>query len=525
MMAKRRAVRAKRSEISDRRQISLRLTPQQEENSVLVAFAYEAAKSKSDSKRVREVKTVGLEFHSLDIQKAVEPLMSKGSFSGKKKEVVLFRGLKFEQHSGVMIVGLGRKSDLNHEVIRHVSAVIFKKAKEEKLHHLCVQIDGLVKDTDLAVRALVEGFEFSSYEFNELKSNKKPEVETIKIALHTVSNKTKALNSEFIEGQRLASVTNLARRWGDLPGNFLTPTRFAEEIKNAAQGTPVKVTIWDKKRIERERMGGLLGVARGSHEEPRFVIMEYKGGSKAEKPVVLVGKGLTFDSGGISIKPSAKMEEMKYDMCGGAAVAAALLGAAKLGLKLNVVSLIAMTENMPGGSATKPGDVLIARNGKSFEVNNTDAEGRLILSDALSYGSELKPKLMLDVATLTGAIVVALGNLYTGYFTRSDSISKKVEQAATRSGEWVWRMPLTDYHVEDMKGTFADLSNIGSAGGAGSATAAAFLEQFVGEGIPWVHFDIAGTAWAVGNRLPYMNAKGASGALVRTLIELLRLMV
>jgi leucyl aminopeptidase len=206
-------------------------------------------------------------------------------------------------------------------------------------------------------------------------------------------------------------------------------------------------------------------------------------------------------------------------------VAAAVLGAASLGLKLNVVALIPMTENMPGSWATKPGDVHTARNGKTFEVNNTDAEGRLILADALCYGSELKPRLMIDAATLTGAMVVALGNLHTGYFTRHDDISKKVEKAASLSGEWVWRMPLTDYHVEDMKGTFADLSNIGSAGGAGSATAAAFLEQFVGEGIPWVHFDVAGTAWAVGNRLPYMSAKGASGVMVRTFVELLRQLV
>jgi leucyl aminopeptidase len=376
----------------------------------------------------------------------------------------------------------------------------------------------------MAVRALVEGFELTAYQFTELKS-KKTETKPTQVILHIEGKKLRNLQKEFEEGQKLAAVTNLARRWGDLPGNYLTPTKFAEEIQQAARGTKVQVTVWDKKRIEKEKMGGLLGVARGSKEEPRFVIMDYRGGPKAQKPVVLVGKGLTFDSGGISIKPSAKMEEMKFDMCGGAAVAAAVLGAASLGLKLNVVALIPMTENMPGSWATKPGDVHTARNGKTFEVNNTDAEGRLILADALCYGSEFKPRLMIDAATLTGAMVVALGNLHTGYFTRQDDISKKVEKAASQSGEWVWRMPLTDYHVEDMKGTFADLSNIGSAGGAGSATAAAFLEQFVGEGIPWVHFDVAGTAWAVGNRLPYMSAKGASGVMVRTFVELLRQLV
>ena len=195
---------------------------------------------------------------------------------------------------------------------------------------------------------------------------------------------------------------------------------------------------------------------------------------------------------------------------------------AKLKLKINVVGLVPSTENLAGPSATKPGDVHTARNGKTFEVNNTDAEGRLILADALSYASELKPAAIIDAATLTGAMVVALGNTHTGYFTRNNDIVKKVEKAADASGEWVWRMPLTDYHVQDMKGTYADLSNISSSKGAGSATAAAFLEQFVGEGIPWAHFDIAGTGWAVGSRLNYCSKKGASGAMIRTFVEMAR---
>jgi leucyl aminopeptidase len=189
-------------------------------------------------------------------------------------------------------------------------------------------------------------------------------------------------------------------------------------------------------------------------------------------------------------------------------------------LKVNAVGLVASTENMPGPGANKPGDVLFARNGKSFEVNNTDAEGRLILSDALCYASELDPQMIVDTATLTGAIVVALGNIHTGYFTRDQKLKKQIEAAATASGELVWNLPLVDHHLKDMKGTYADLSNVSSNKGAGSATAAAFLEQFVEEGIPWAHFDIAGTAWHVGSRLPYCPKKGASGVIIRTFVEL-----
>ena len=249
-------------------------------------------------------------------------------------------------------------------------------------------------------------------------------------------------------------------------------------------------------------------------------MMEYNGAASSKKPLCLVGKGLTFDCGGISIKPSAGMEEMKYDMCGGAAVISAMLAIARLKLKVNAIAFVPATENLAGPAATKPGDIVVARNGKSIEVNNTDAEGRLILADALVYASEQKPAMILDAATLTGAIVVALGNLHTGFFTRNDKLAAAINDAAEASGEWLWRMPLTDFHVKDMKGTYADLSNISSSKGAGSATAAGFLEQFVDKDIPWAHFDVAGTAWHVGDRLPYCPRKGASGAMVRTFVEI-----
>ncbi|MCB1109295.1 MAG: leucyl aminopeptidase family protein, partial [Chlamydiia bacterium] len=254
--------------------------------------------------------------------------------------------------------------------------------------------------------------------------------------------------------------------------------------------------------------------------EPKFIIMEYKNGPAKQKPLCLVGKGLTFDCGGISIKPSAGMEEMKFDMCGSAAVIGAMRAIANLGLKVNAIALIPSTENMPGPAANKPGDIRKARNGKSIEINNTDAEGRLILADALCYASEQKPGMILDAATLTGAMVIALGNIHTGFYTRDNNLRKKIETAATSSGELVWPMPLVDDHSKDMKGYYADVTNLAPSRGAGSATAAAFLEYFVDKDIPWAHFDVAGTAWHAGNRLAYAPKKGASGCMVRTFVEI-----
>lgn len=442
--------------------------------------------------------------------------------TGAANEVITFREARYLGFRNVICIGLGADAKMTTEVVRQAGAALCKEAKNIKTKEIFVHFDGIStgkKDLAAHTQAFVEGVQLAGYSFDELKSNNK---ETEKTDIHLVTKfaKDKAVQTAFKEAVILSACTNFAKRLGDTPGNLMTPTILAETTMAAAKGIAgLKVTAWDKKRIEKEKMGGLLGVAQGSDEEPRFIVMEYHGAAKTKKPVAFVGKGLTFDTGGISIKPSAKMEEMKFDMCGGAAVIGTMLAIAQLKLKVNVMAFVAATENMPGGKATKPGDVHKARNGKTFEVNNTDAEGRLILSDALCYASEQEPQFIIDAATLTGAMVVALGNVHTGFFTRNTALKSKIEKAAEVSGELVWNMPLTDAHVKDMKGTYADLSNISSANGAGSATAAAFLEQFVGEGIPWAHFDVAGTAWACGNRLNYCTAKGATGVMVRTFVE------
>lgn len=463
-----------------------------------------------------------------ELNKILSETLDEKTITGKHLESLHFREFNFKTFRHLVVVGLGKEGALEHEAVRQAAAAAYKELKTLNVKEAVLHFDGITstkKDAADFMKAVVEGLHLASYNFDELKSTvKKDKKDSLMIHIATKLSADKEIKTAFTEGIIVAGCVNFSRRLGDMPGNLMTPTILAKEAVEAAKGTGVKVTVWDKARIKKEKMGGLLGVSEGSAQEPRFIIMEYKGAaSKTAKPYVLVGKGLTFDTGGISIKPSAGMEEMKYDMCGGANVIGALLAIAKLKLKINAVALVASTENMPGSKATKPGDIHTARNGKTFEVNNTDAEGRLILSDALSYATELDPALIVDAATLTGAMLVALGNIHTGYFTRNSGLKNKIEKAADAAGELVWNMPLVDQHLKDMKGTFADLSNISAGKGAGSATAAAFLEQFVGEDIPWAHFDIAGTAWAVGGRLNYCGGKNASGAILRTFVELGRM--
>lgn len=487
-------------------------------DSTLVVFS--VATKKSADKKPGHAKLANAE-----LGKVLASSLEDKTISGKAHEAVVFRNLNFHGHKNVVVIGLGSAHD--HEAVRQAAAAAHSAVKKANSRKACVEIDGIgggKKDQTKNLEAFVEGWILSDYDFNELKTKKKDhEHKAFELVLVSKSAADAGYKKAVQNAVTLTECVNFSRRLGDMPGNLMNPTILADTIVEATKGTGIKAEVWDKARIKKEKMGGLLGVAQGSEQEPRFIILRYNGAAKTAKPIVYVGKGLTFDSGGISLKPGAAMEEMKYDMCGGANVLGAMLAIAKLKLKVNAIALVPSTENMPSGSATKPGDVHTARNGKTFEVNNTDAEGRLILSDALCFGSEQKPEIMVDAATLTGAMVIALGNTHTGFFTKNEALSKKIQQAADGSGEWVWRMPLCDFHTKDMKGTYADLSNISSGKGAGSATAAAFLEQFVEEGIPWAHFDIAGTGWAVGGRLPYCSKKGASGVLVRTFVELAKL--
>lgn len=490
----------------------------------VVVFASKArpSKAKKDGKKNGDIKATALvEGVGKAIQAKVQSSLDSGIISGGANETTFFRdaGIGGVQH--LVVVGVGSAENFNHEVLRQAVASAHAALKSNKVKSAAIALDSLPHNSiggDVTTQAVAEGLVLGSYSFDDLKEKKgTTAVERVTVV---TSSKAGTLERGLERGMILGESVNFARWLGDNPGNRMTPTILADEAVRAAKGTKLKVSVWGRDKIKSEKMGSFLSVSLGSSQEPKFIAMEYYGAAGSKKPVCFVGKGLTFDSGGISIKPGAGMEEMKFDMCGGAAVIGTMLALAKMKAKVNAIAFVPATENMPGPAANKPGDIVIARNGKSIEVNNTDAEGRLILNDALVYACEQKPAWICDAATLTGAMGVALGNIHTGYFTRNEKLNQKIMEASEESGELTWRMPLTDFHVRDMKGTYADLSNISSGKGAGSATAAGFLEQFVEKDIPWAHFDIAGTAWHNGDRFPYNPRKGASGAIIRTFVQL-----
>lgn len=447
-------------------------------------------------------------------------------FKADHNQHLMFRDAQLEGLENILVIGLGSTSSLTHECLRRAAGHCARDLhlKSRDLNFFYENVTAYLKDKNESLSAFAEGVILGGYRFDELKlkfkHDAKEEKKTTIVLVCKNKTEVAAANKGVHYGVTVGECVNFSRRLGDLPGNFCTPTYLAEQAQAISKGTAIKVTVWDRARIEKEKMGNFVGVAKGSDEPCRFIIMEYKGGPAKQKPYVFVGKGLTFDSGGISLKPGAGMEEMKYDMCGGANVIGAMAAIAKLKLKINVVALVPATENMPNGLANKPGDITTARNGKTTEVNNTDAEGRLILSDALVYATELDPAFIVDAATLTGAMVIALGDTHTGYFVNNEKIRKIIEQSAKDSGESIWQLPVTAEHLSDMKGTYADLSNISHNKGAGSAKGAAYLSEFVSKDIPWAHFDIAGTAWNTGSRVSYNPKKGASGCMVRTFVKI-----
>lgn len=318
---------------------------------------------------------------------------------------------------------------------------------------------------------------------------------------------------DFGYAKALVAGIDLAKEWGNRPANHATPTMLGEAAKAIANRTSITCDVLGPKQVAALRMGSFMAVARGSAEPLRFIVLKYQGGAKSDAPVVLVGKGITFDTGGISLKPGAEMDEMKFDMCGAASVLGVFAALAQIKPHLNVIGLIATCENMPDGTALKPGDVVTSMSGQTIEVLNTDAEGRLILCDALTFAERFKPKAVVDIATLTGACVVALGGVRSGLFSSDDQLAASLEAAGESSMDLCWRLPLDDEYAEGLKSNFADVANVaGRAGGA--VTAAKFLQRFAGK-FPWAHLDIAGTAWKSG------AAKGSTGRPVALLLEYL----
>ena len=445
----------------------------------------------------------------------------KSEFKGKANTHVVLRQLSGVRAERVIVVGLGKQKSYN--AAAHAGA-------EYSFANACIQLDINEAVSTLSSvecegtslrsrsRALATAGLRAVYRYDfTLSKDVEPAPRLKKLTVWTTRGDANEAKLGLKEGQAIGNGVNLARLLGDLPPNICTPTYLGETAKKLGKEfKSLKVDVLNRKQIEAEKMGAFLSVANGSDEPPAFIVLRHSPkGTKTRRdaPIVLVGKGLTFDSGGISIKPAANMDEMKYDMCGAASVLGTMRAVAELELDREVIGLVASCENMPSGTATKPGDIVTSMSGQTIEILNTDAEGRLVLCDALTYAERFKPEAVIDIATLTGACVVALGHVNTGLFSKDDQLADDLLAAGRDSGDTAWRMPLDDAYQEQLKSRFADMGNIGGMP-AGSVTAACFLSRYTGA-YRWAHLDIAGTAWKSGKE------KGATGRPVPMLTQFL----
>jgi len=434
---------------------------------------------------------------------------AKGGF---KKLAMLYP----ERPGRVLVVGLGKREELDAERARIAAAMAAKEAAKLSATSIAWVPPGSEDDGGLA-EGLVTGTILGAYRFDRFKS-KDPD-EPAPPSLDSLLLLASEGVTKAVEGARVcAEAQNRARDLQSLPSNVATPSFLAERATEIAAGhDALTVEVLGREEIAAKGMGGLVAVSQGSAEEPKLIVLRYSGGGSGET-LGLVGKGVTFDTGGISLKSAPGMQEMKMDMSGAAAVLEAVGAIAELGLEIELIAVVPSTENMPSGTAIKPGDIITQYSGKTVEINNTDAEGRLILADALAYAAELGAERIVDIATLTGAVMIALGSTYAAVISNDDELAAGVERAGRETGELAWRLPLHPEYKALMKGTVADLTNAAPKRKAGTISAAAFLEEFVGE-TPWAHIDIAGTAWDVGR--PYTGSDG-SGFGVRLLTALAR---
>ncbi len=449
---------------------------------------------------------------------AIGELFESGDFKGELKQTSLLytRGAIAAPRIG--LVGLGKSENFNPEKARQAAAKIAQSIRDLGAKTFAIP---LPPDTpEGIIQAIIEGFLLGLYQFNLHKTQDLDKIKALEAITIIVDDEDSLPAAEqAIEiGEIIAQGTILARDLSNQPANYLTPTMLADKAKTVADTTGLKCEILELAELKEKGFGALVGVAQGSQEEPRFIILEHFPEGDVKDSVVYVGKGITFDSGGLSLKPSRGMDEMKHDMSGAAAVLGAMQAIGRLRPNLHVVGLIAATENLPSGTAQKPGDVVTSYAGKTIEILNTDAEGRLVLADALGYAAKYDPKAVIDLATLTGAVVTALGHFAAGLLGTDDNLIEKIKHAADKTHERVWQLPLWEDYDEGIKSNVADVQNIGD-GTAGTIAGAVFLKKFAG-GYPWAHLDIAGTAWGVegSSYIP----KGASGYGARLLVQFAR---
>ena len=451
-------------------------------------------------------------------------LLRRGDMEGKIGQTLLLHNVPRTLAERILLVGCGRERELGDNQYRSIIAKAATKLNETgSMEGACYLTELNVKgrDTHWKVRQAVEITNDALYRFDELKSKKDEARRPLRKFTFSVPKRSDLPDGEraIREGMAISTGMKVTKDLGNMPPNICTPTYLGEYAKNMAKEySSLKVTVLDRSAMEKLKMGALLAVAKGSREEPRFLIIEYNGvkstsKKKKDKPIVLIGKGVTFDSGGISIKPAAQMDEMKYDMCGAGSVIGAITACAELALPINVIALVPTVENKPDGNASNPGDIVTSMSGQTIEILNTDAEGRLILCDALTYSERYQPDTVIDVATLTGACIVALGHHVSGLLGNHNPLIHELLNAGKASGDRAWGLPLFDDYQEQLKSNFADIPNVAGRD-AGTITAACFLSRF-SKKFHWAHLDIAGTAWKSGAE------KGATGRPVPLLTQFL----
>jgi len=454
-----------------------------------------------------------------DLGGAISAWRERGDMSGKLGQTLLLRGLPNSNAERILLVGIGKeKESPSAAKYRKIVQAAFNALKDLGGQDATFALgDWLPKGFDRygATRLLIETLIGCDYRFDQFKSQKNPEraLQSIQVLVkeQELSEARRALEHALAIGQGM----QLTRDVANLPANICTPQYLAEQAQLLAnQHKQLKVEILDEKQLEAEGAGAFLAVAKGSEQPPRLIVLNYQGADKSSAPFVLVGKGITFDTGGISIKPAANMDEMKYDMCGAASVLGTLQAVARMGLKINLIGLLACAENMPSGRATRPGDIVTSMSGQTVEILNTDAEGRLVLCDALTYAERFKPQAVIDIATLTGACIVALGSHAAGLMGNNESLLEQLAQAGEQAADRAWPLPLLEEYQEQLDSPFADIGNIGGPK-AGTITAGCFLSRFA-KNLNWAHLDIAGVAWVSGGK-----EKGASGRPVPLLTQYL----
>jgi len=445
-------------------------------------------------------------------------ILKHGDMDGKAGTTLLLHKVPGIQAERVLLVGLGKEKEFRDKEYRSAVAAAVRSLDQTGAADATLYLTDLpLKKRDARWRARQAALAALDvlYRFDRLKSRKDEARHALRKLTLAVGRRADVGPAEeaAAQGRAIAEGMNLAKELGNLPANICTPAYLAEQAADLARDHKLALEVLEREDMEKLGMGSLLSVARGSRQPPKLIVLRYSGGKPDAKPVVLVGKGITFDTGGISLKPAAEMDEMKFDMCGGASVLGTMKAVAAMGLPINLVGMVPATENMPGGAATRPGDVVTSLSGQTIEILNTDAEGRLILCDALTYAERFDPACVVDIATLTGACVIALGHVASGLLANDDKLAREILEAGEDAGDRAWQLPLWEDYQEQLKSNFADMANIGGRP-AGTITAACFLSRYAKK-FDWAHLDIAGTAWRSGKE------KGSTGRPVPLLTHFL----